>query len=79
MLLDIHSHILPAVDDGAKNVDDTLSLLEMMRSQGITHVIATPHFYPNDDTIEEFKTRVAHAVSILNKRHTTVPDIIIGC
>ncbi len=79
MLLDIHSHILPAVDDGAKNIDDTLLLLEMMRSQGITHVIATPHFYPNDDTIEEFKTRVTHAVSILNKRHTTVPDIIIGC
>ncbi len=79
MLLDIHSHILPSVDDGAKNIDDSLILLKMMRSQGITHVIATPHFYPNDDTIEEFKARVAHAVSILNKRHNYLPEIILGC
>lgn len=79
MLLDIHSHILPAVDDGAKSIDDTLVLLEMMCSQGITHVIATPHFYPNDDTIEEFKSRVAKAINILNKRHNNAPEIIIGC
>ncbi len=79
MLLDIHSHILPAVDDGAKNIDDTLLLLEIMRSQGITHIIATPHFYPNDDTIEEFKSRVTHAVSVLAKRHSNAPEIIIGC
>ena len=45
ILLDIHSHILPGVDDGAKNTEESLELLRMMKSQGITDVIATPHFY----------------------------------
>lgn len=79
MLLDIHSHILPAVDDGAKSIEDTLVLLEKMHSQGITHVIATPHFYPNDDTIEEFRNRVTKATNLLNKRYNKAPKIIIGC
>ncbi|MBQ3547896.1 MAG: hypothetical protein IJA44_05435 [Clostridia bacterium] len=79
MLLDIHSHILPAVDDGAKDIEDSIMLLEMMRSQGITHVIATPHFYPNNDTLEDFKSRVADAQLLLNKKKITTPEIVIGC
>ena len=46
MYFDIHSHILPAVDDGAKNIEASIKLLEIMQQQGITDVIATPHFYP---------------------------------
>ncbi len=79
MLLDIHSHILPCVDDGAKNPDDSLTLLKMMQSQGITHVIATPHFYPNDDTLEEFKARVANAQKLLCGANADIPKIIVGC
>ena len=79
MLLDIHSHILPATDDGAKDIEDSIMLLEMMRSQGITHVIATPHFYPNSDTFEDFKSRVADAQLLLNEKKITTPKIIIGC
>lgn len=79
MLLDIHSHILPAVDDGAKNLESSIELLKMMKEQGITHVIATPHFYPNDDTIEEFKARVADAKQLLSTTNEDLPTIIIGC
>ena len=52
--LDIHAHILPGVDDGAKDVQTAITLLEMMKEQRITHVIATPHFYPDADNAEEF-------------------------
>lgn len=56
-MLDIHSHILPCVDDGAKDIDSAIKILEMMRDDGITDVIATPHFYPGSDILEDFKYR----------------------
>ncbi len=79
MLLDIHSHILPAVDDGAKDLESSVTLLKMMKEQGITDVIATPHFYPNDDTIDEFKNRVTKAQKLLKTVDDDLPNIIIGC
>jgi len=79
VLLDIHAHILPAVDDGAKNLEASITLLENMKQQGITHVIATPHFYPHSDTIEDFKARVASSLLLLNELSTNLPNIILGC
>ncbi len=79
LLLDIHSHILPEVDDGAKNIESSLTLLKMMQEQGITDVIATPHFYPNEDTLEDFKERVANAEKLLLANKEGLPNIFIGC
>jgi len=42
-MIDIHCHILPALDDGAKSLDESLEMAEMAVSEGITHVVATPH------------------------------------
>ncbi|MFS4469263.1 tyrosine-protein phosphatase [Maribacter sp. 2210JD10-5] len=55
--VDIHNHILPGLDDGAKTVEDSISLLKGMGEFGITNFICTPHimdnYYPNDiDTIK---------------------------
>ena len=44
--VDIHSHILPGVDDGAKNVEESLELIRMIRSLGFSKIIGTPHTYP---------------------------------
>lgn len=41
---DIHSHILPGIDDGARSLEDTKKILHLAYSQGIRHIIATPHF-----------------------------------
>ncbi len=49
-IIDIHSHILPTLDDGALNEKESLKMLRMAAKQGITGVIATPHYspeYPN--------------------------------
>ncbi|MBR0134328.1 exopolysaccharide biosynthesis protein [Candidatus Saccharibacteria bacterium] len=43
-MIDIHSHILPGIDDGSKGFSDSLAMLKGMSEQGITDVIATPHF-----------------------------------
>lgn len=51
-MIDIHSHILPGLDDGAGDMRESLKMLDMARRQGITDVIATPHYsgyFHNDD------------------------------
>ena len=42
-MIDIHSHILPGVDDGAKNLDDSLAMARIAVADGTTHLYATPH------------------------------------
>ena len=42
-IIDVHSHILPGIDDGSRTVEESLKLLEMAYEQGIRGMIATPH------------------------------------
>lgn len=43
-MLDIHSHILPGIDDGSKNFEETETMLRAAARAGITSIVATPHF-----------------------------------
>lgn len=49
--VDIHNHILPGIDDGAKSVEDSLELIKGFGEFGVTDFICTPHimenYYPN--------------------------------
>lgn len=42
--VDIHSHILPGMDDGARDLEQSLQMLHMAWKEGISHIIATPHY-----------------------------------
>jgi protein-tyrosine phosphatase len=42
-LIDIHSHILSGIDDGAKNIEQSLAMARAYVTAGVTHVFATPH------------------------------------
>ncbi len=42
-MIDIHTHILPGLDDGARSLEESLQMAEMAIADGITHVVATPH------------------------------------
>ena len=44
--VDIHSHILPGIDDGAKNIEESIGLINNMKEMGFTKIIGTPHVYP---------------------------------
>ncbi|MBG9981834.1 hypothetical protein HZY86_01750 [Aerococcaceae bacterium DSM 111020] len=44
MFVDIHSHILPGIDDGAVDYEDVRAMAEQAVQEGITHLIATPHY-----------------------------------
>ena len=43
-LYDIHCHILPGVDDGARNMEESMWMLNKEYNEGVRHVILTPHF-----------------------------------
>lgn len=43
-MIDIHSHIIPNIDDGSKNIDMTLEMLTRAEKSGTKKIIATPHF-----------------------------------
>lgn len=43
-MIDIHSHIISGIDDGSKNTEMTIKMLEMAEESGTTDIVATPHF-----------------------------------
>lgn len=67
MLTDVHSHILPGMDDGSGSVEESLEMLRMARDQGVRDMAATPHFYPRRDTPEGFLKRREAAWKVLKE------------
>jgi len=64
-LIDIHSHILPCVDDGSKSIEMSIEMLRRCKEQGITDVVATPHFDAQYDNMEIHNEKVNSAYSQL--------------
>lgn len=64
-MIDLHSHILPQMDDGSKSAEESAKLLEILRTQGVTTVAATPHFYPSQEAPEDFLARRKESVARL--------------
>lgn len=55
--LDIHSHILPGIDDGSKSWDMTCDMLKRAYEQGVRTIVATPHNYPGEPSLDNQKVR----------------------
>ena len=60
MKLDFHSHILPGIDDGAKDINESLMLAKALKDWGFDRITCTPHItskYPNtpQDIIPKFE------------------------
>lgn len=53
---DMHSHILPGMDDGSKDTDTSLEMLRKSMEQGIDRVFVTPHYYPVE-SVQDFLQR----------------------
>ena len=81
MATDFHTHVLPGMDDGSGSVSESIAMLRKAFRQGITHVVATPHFYPQKDTPEEFLRRRQIAEDRLREqmaRETGLPTLSVG-
>lgn len=80
-MIDFHSHVLPGIDDGSASAEESLQMLAMQAAQGITHTVATPHFYPSCQSFEDFLARRVRAADTLQKAaqgKTGLPQVIIG-
>ncbi|SDI42300.1 tyrosine-protein phosphatase [Natribacillus halophilus] len=62
-MIDIHSHILPGVDDGAPHMQESLAMARQAVDQGITHIIATPH-HRNGHFDNEKKDIITHTQAL---------------
>ncbi len=80
MLTDIHTHIVPNVDDGARSMEESLALLDKLAAQGVTSCIATPHFYANNCLdLNAHLDSVKHAFQQLEAARTAdMPHIYLG-
>lgn len=78
--IDIHSHILPGVDDGAKSIEEAIELLIQEKENGVTSVLCTPHFYPEIDAYEAHTEKCEAAFSFLCEaiRSKELPSIYLG-
>ncbi len=70
-MLDLHCHILPGIDDGARNPDVSLELLEEERKQGVQAIVFTPHFHVNRISLEDFLRAREHSYNKL----MSVPEV----
>ena len=53
-MIDIHCHILPGLDDGAKTLEDALEMAKIALGDGVEKIVATPHLFRNDIIHKEF-------------------------
>ena len=71
---DMHSHILPGIDDGAKNIDQSIELIEGLEELGFSQLLCTPHvmtdFYRNSTEIIKEKLDVIQ--NEINKRNIKI-------
>ena len=77
---DLHTHILPDVDDGARSMEMALELLRWQKQQGVERVILTPHFYSlREESVRFLERRNAAWNSLLSRwDKDTMPQLKLG-
>ena len=75
MMIDFHTHILPGIDDGSDSVKESLAMLRMEAQQGVSQVVATPHFYARYDSPERFLENRSEAFTLLSQAMQQEPDL----
>ncbi len=73
--VDIHSHLLPGIDDGAKTFEDTLKLVKSLQGFGTSQLITTPHIIEHiwDNSAEKINAKKAETIIELENNQITIP------
>lgn len=79
-MTDLHTHILPGMDDGAQSVKEALEMLQAQANQGVDTVALTPHYYGREESIKDFLARREAAFKQLSQaaQGKNLPDMILG-
>ena len=66
-IVDLHTHILPKMDDGSDSIETSLAILHTLWNDGVDVVCATSHYYRERETVEEFVERRSRSAASLRK------------
>ncbi len=68
-MIDVHCHLLPGIDDGARDLEMALQMARIAQADGITHIVCTPHIYPGmyDNDAQGIRQAVAELQSRLDE------------
>ena len=75
-MIDIHSHILPEVDDGPKSWETAVAMCRMAAQDGIEHMVATPH---SNDRYFYDREYLSRLLQNLQQRIGDTPKLSLGC
>ena len=73
-MTDLHTHILPGMDDGSRSVEMSLAMLREEAAQGVTTVALTPHYYRERESSSDFLARRAVAYEKLEAAIAELPE-----
>lgn len=78
-MIDIHSHIIPKVDDGAKTIKESIDMIKLSKAQGTNTIIATPHYYFNKFEVKyfELKERLKEVLEKIKEEKIDI-EILLG-
>ncbi|WP_394758947.1 tyrosine-protein phosphatase [Flavobacterium sp.] len=73
--IDIHSHLLPGIDDGAQTIDDSVFLINELKNMGVSKFITTPHIFSGfwDNTKDKIETLETQTISNLKDKNINLP------
>lgn len=77
---DLHCHVLPGMDDGCRDAEEALRLLEVSWAQGVCGIAATPHYDPRE-SIGQFLARREEAMQKLEEQigaASQLPQLCLG-
>lgn len=78
-VIDFHSHILPALDDGSHCVEQSVEMLELASAQKVDVMLATPHFYASRHQVDDFLEKRQNAYEKLQRKmEKTYPVLKLG-
>lgn len=77
---DFHTHILPGMDDGAPDVKTSVAMIRRLQEQGVEHIVLTPHYYAEHESIEEFLARrdESYARLMAAPEADSFPPLLLG-
>ena len=76
-MIDLHSHLLPGVDDGSRSVEQSVEVLRRMADRGLTDVCLTPHLRANE-TVDAPPARHDEAFAALQAQAPAMPRLHRG-
>lgn len=79
MVFDLHSHVIPGVDDGAKDLNESIELVSALKQQGVQAIMATPHFYAEHVSLEDYIKKINSAFNTLKEAlPEKMPELFLG-